>query len=415
MNSYFFKSALLPEGWQTNVRVEVDQGKYQQIEVGAKPQAQDQPLSVVIPQMPNIHSHVFQRAMAGLSEYRANAADDFWSWRDLMYRLANEMDETQLYETAKNCYQEMKQAGYSSVCEFHYLHRHKQQAGDYLTHAKVILQAAHDVGLTITLLPVLYAYAGVGEQPLSPSQRRFELSVTEYLDLLDKLQGSLHYGQQLGICFHSLRAVSVAQMQEVLANTPNDWPIHIHIAEQQAEVQALIEHTGKRPVEFLYSEFDVNERWCLVHATHLNDMEIQLIADSKAVAGICPLTEANLGDGIFPMPAFMQQKGRLGIGSDSHIEINPAHELRMLEYSQRLALQQRNVCCDEQQPHVGSWLWLQALAGGAQISNQAVGGVAVGQQAGIISLQAEQAMSAEQMLDAYVFSDHVKAKSITLE
>ncbi len=415
MNSYFFKSALLPEGWQNNVRVEVDQGKYQQIEVGAKPQPRDQQLTVVIPQMPNIHSHVFQRAMAGLSEYRANASDDFWSWRDLMYRLANEMDESQLYQTARNCYHEMKQTGYSSVCEFHYLHRQKQQPEDYLTHAKVILQAAHDVGLTITLLPVLYAYAGVGEQPLSPSQRRFELSVAEYLDLLDNLQGCLQDGQQLGVCFHSLRAVSVAQMHEVLANTPNDWPVHIHIAEQQAEVQALIEHTGKRPVEFLYSEFDVNKRWCLVHATHLNDSEIRLIADSGAVAGLCPLTEANLGDGIFPMPAFMQQSGRFGIGSDSHIEINPAGELKMLEYSQRLALLQRNVCCDGQQPNVGSWLWLQAVAGGTQISNQAVGGVAVGQQADIILLQSEQPMNAEQMLDAYVFSDHVKAKSISLK
>ena len=414
MNSYFFKSALLPNGWQSDVRVETQHGCYHSVISDTKPQAQDQIFDVVIPQMPNIHSHVFQRAMAGLSEYRSHQDDDFWSWRDLMYHLAGDMDADRLYKSAKNCYTEMKQAGYSTVCEFHYLHRSKNDGSDYLTHSKVILKAAADVGLNITLLPVLYAYAGVGEQPLSVEQKRFELSVAEYLDLLNQLQRCLTTGQKLGVCFHSLRAVSAKQMHEVIGNTPDDWPIHIHIAEQQVEVDALLAQTGKRPVEYLYAEFEVNQRWCLVHATHLNDKEVELMAQSGAVAGLCPLTEANLGDGIFPMPTYMQQSGRFGIGSDSHIEINPAGELKMLEYSQRLALHKRNVCCDSVQPHVGTWLWLHAVTGGAQITAQNVGGIALRQQAGIINLNTGPADSPDSVLDAYVFSDWVDANPIDL-
>lgn len=414
MNSYFFKSALLPTGWQSNVRVETEHGFYHRITIDATPQVQDQVFNVVIPQMPNIHSHVFQRAMAGLSEYRSHQDDDFWSWRDLMYQLASDMDAERLYGIAKKCYREMKQAGYSSVCEFHYLHRDKYNTSDYLTHSKVILQAAADVGLNITLLPVLYAYAGVGEQPLSVEQKRFELSVAEYLDLLKQLQNCLEKGQKLGVCFHSLRAVSAKQMAEIINNTPDDWPIHIHIAEQQAEVDALLEQTGKRPVEYLMTEFDVDQRWCLVHATHLNDTEVELIAHSRAVVGLCPLTEANLGDGVFPMPSFMQHSGRFGIGSDSHIEINPSGELRMLEYSQRLTSQKRNVCCDSDQSHVGTWLWLKAVAGGAQITAQNVRGIALRQQAGIININTDTADSPDSVLDAYVFSDGVDANPIDL-
>ena len=414
MNSYFFKSALLPSGWHSNIRVTVDNGYYHTVAVDQSPQSTDQVLTCVIPQMPNVHSHVFQRAMAGLSEYRSASEDDFWSWRDLMYRLANEMDADRLYQVAKSCYSEMKRAGYVSVCEFHYLHRLKENPADYLTHSKVLLNAADAVGLNITLLPVLYAYAGPGEQPLSAKQKRFELSVDEYLDLFHQLQSELKPGQNLGICFHSLRAVGIDQMRQVMAALPDGLPIHIHIAEQQAEIDAIEQQFGLRPVELLYQQFEVNHRWCLVHATHLNPNEIELIAESGAVAGICPLTEANLGDGIFPMPAFMRAGGVLAIGSDSHIEINPANELKMLEYSQRLAVQKRNVCCDTEQKHVGTWLWLRAVAGGAQVSNQPLRGIEVGQKAAVVALNGLPMMSSEHALDAWIFSDIINVKTIDL-
>jgi formimidoylglutamate deiminase len=415
MPSYFLKSALLPTGWHDHVRVKVKNGQYQSVAANQSPQAQDQVMDCVIPQMPNVHSHVFQRAMAGLSEYRsASADDDFWSWRDLMYSLANEMDIDGLYQVAKSCFTEMKHAGYGSVCEFHYLHRSKENPEDYLTHSKVILQAADEVGLNITLLPVLYAYAGPGNQPLSPQQKRFELSVDEYLDLFQQLQSELQAGQNLGICFHSLRAVSISQMQQIISALPDDMPIHIHIAEQQAEIDAIEKQYGQRPVEWLFQQFDVNHRWCLVHATHLNDKEVKLIAESGAVAGICPLTEANLGDGIFTMPAYMAAGGAIAIGSDSHIEINPANELKMLEYSQRLAVQKRNVCCDAKHSHVATWLWLRAVTGGAQVSAQPVRGIAVGQKAAVIALLNQHEIEAATVLDQWVFSDQVEFEAIDL-
>ncbi len=414
MSSYFFHSALLPEGWQNNVRVTVENGQFIEVEVDQSPQPLDQQFDCVIPQMPNVHSHVFQRAMAGLSEYRSAEADDFWSWRDLMYRLANQMDAETLYQVAFDCYTEMKQAGYNAVCEFHYLHRDKTNPDDCLTHSEMILKAAKDVGLNITLMPVLYAFAGPGKQELLPNQKRFELSVAEYLDLFQRLSEQLHSGQKLGICFHSLRAVSIEQMQQVIKALPNHLPIHIHIAEQQAEINAIQSHYGSRPVELLFKHFAVNHRWCLVHATHLTDSEVELIAHSGAVAGICPLTEANLGDGIFPMPAYMQAGGLLAIGSDSHIEISPANELKMLEYSQRLNVQKRNVCCDTEQPHVGTWLWLQAVRGGSQVSGQSIGGIQVGHFAAILVVDKPQKTTAEHALNSWIFSDNSEVKAIDL-
>jgi len=414
MNSYFFKSALLPTGWQSNVRVETQQDLFLSVTTDVTPQAQDQIYDVVIPQMPNVHSHVFQRAMAGLSEVRTNPNDDFWSWRDLMYRLANDIDAQQLYEVAKSCYSEMKQAGYVSVCEFHYLHRDKYDTNDYISHSKVILKAAAEAGLNITLLPVMYAYAGTERKPLSTQQKRFELSVDEYIDLFSQLQKELTMGQQLGICFHSLRAVVPEQMHQIIHQLPDHLPVHIHVAEQQAEIDTIEAHWGQRPVEFLFENFAVDHRWCLVHATHLNSKEVELIAASGAVVGLCPLTEANLGDGIFPMPEYIKLGGEIAIGSDSNIEIKPAEELKMFEYSQRLTQQKRNVCCDLNQPSVGTWLWLHAVAGGAQVSAQAVHGIKAGEKAAVIVLDGKNQMEAENILNAWVFSDFVDSRAVDL-
>ena len=414
MNSYFLKSALLPHGWQHNVRVTTEHGVFKTVEPDAKPKANEKALGVLIPAMPNAHSHVFQRAMAGLSEYKRTGHDSFWSWRDLMYQLAAELDTETLYQVAKSCYSEMREAGYASVCEFHYVHRAKDDSSDFKSHSEVLLKAAAEVGLPMTLLPVLYAFSAVGDAPLKAEQKRFELTVDEYLELFKHLQPQLQANQKLGICFHSIRAVNQQQMQAVIEALPDDVPIHIHIAEQQAEVEQAIEHYGMRPVVWLYKHFKVNQRWNLVHATHLNDQELQLIADSGAVAVLCPLTEANLGDGIFPMPEFKVRAGKWAIGSDSHIEIQPQQELKMLEYSQRLHNQQRNVCCDSKQVHVGTWLWLQAVLGGNQACGLLANGIAVGCSSQVIELHPESMTAAENTLDGWVFSDRVKALTHSL-
>ena len=424
MQSYFFKSALLPQGWRKNVRVSTSEGVFKAIEINSQARPTDQCLDQVIPAMPNAHSHVFQRAMAGLSEYKKNplngsidsggSADSFWSWRDLMYQLAQQLDGHTLYQIAVDCYTEMRDAGYASVCEFHYLHRDKEHSDDFFSHSEILLKAANDVGLPITLLPVLYAFSAVGEAPLNSEQKRFELSVEEYLALYKHLQPLLKEKQKLGICFHSIRAVSQQQMQTVIDALPQDAPIHIHIAEQQAEIDQAIKYYGVRPVTWLFDHFKVDKRWCLVHATHLDAHEVKLIAESGAVTVICPLTEANLGDGIFPMPAYKSSHGVWAIGSDSHIEIKPQQELKMLEYSQRLQYQRRNVCCDDQQSHVGTWLWLQAVAGGNQACQLVTNAIAVGCSSQVIDLQTTKVMDAACVLDGWIFSDQVRAVASTL-
>ncbi|MCF6299775.1 MAG: formimidoylglutamate deiminase [Proteobacteria bacterium] len=416
MNSYFFKFALLSDGWHKNVRAQVDKGVYQMLEPDGKTQANDQVFSVVIPAMPNVHSHVFQRAMSGLTEYKSSKQDSFWSWRDLMYKLAATIDDDQLYEIAKNCYQEMLDAGYGSVCEFHYLHRDLKQTENTLNMSKAILCAAHDVGIGMTFLPVLYSYSGLIGQPLTKAQQRFGMNVRQYLQLQTDLDNALFPEQKLGLCFHSIRAVTQQQITQVLAESDPQIPVHIHIAEQQTEIEQSIKHYGKRPVEWLYDNYQVDKRWSLVHATHLNSKEIELIAQSKAVVGLCPLTEANLGDGIFPMKKFMAHQGRFAIGSDSHIQLNPSEELKMLEYSQRLKEQQRNICSDNKHKHVGTYLWLNALKGGAQASGLNVAGIQTGQKAQFLSLENhspyESNLTPEQILDGMVFSGLTKSALI---
>lgn len=416
MKSYFFKAALLADGWSQDVRVEVVDGYYQTVTANSQVQSADQRLDAVIAAMPNVHSHVFQRQMSGLSEYKTGTSDSFWSWRQLMYELANQVDDEQLYQQAKQSYREMQQAGYGSVCEFHYVHRDISQAENSLNMSKAVMQAAADVGLPLLMLPVFYAFSAVGDKPLQAHQQRFGLSVKEYLHLFEQLEKIKQKNQQIGLCFHSIRAANQQQMQELIKHTPDDRPIHIHIAEQQAEIEQSLDYYQQRPVNWLYQNFEVNQRWCLVHATHLSAEEIEKIARSKAVVGLCPLTEANLGDGVFPMPEFKQQQGRWAIGSDSNIEFNPAAELKMLEYSQRLKRQQRNICCDLQHNHVGTWQWLQAIQGGAQVSALPIRGIAPQQLAQVMVLKTadQRAERAEQQLDSWVFSDFVQAESLQL-
>jgi len=387
MNNYFFNQALLPDGWHDNVRAEIsDDGFFTNVVMGELQQEHDCVLDCVIPTMPNCHSHVFQRAMAGLTEYKTAENDSFWSWRDLMYRYANQISAEQLYHIARYTYSEMLEAGYSSVCEFHYIHRDLKDTNNTENMSLSVIKAAHDVGIQLTLLPVLYTQAHIDGSPLSDLQQRFKLTTEEYIDLYRLIEKKLYPDQNMGVCFHSLRAVSIEQMKTVLNELNDGQPIHIHIAEQEAEIEQIFNHSGMRPVELLYQNFEVNENWCLVHATHLNDNEITLISKSKAIAGLCPLTEANLGDGVFPLDAFNKHNGYFAIGSDSHILINPFQEIQMLEYSQRLSLKQRVIASNQETQNVGTFLWNNAVVGGAKSCQQKLKGITAGEQANWLSI-----------------------------
>ncbi len=409
--SYFFNRALLADKWHDNVRVIIDaNGKFSKISPNATKQDGDIVLDCVIPTIPNCHSHVFQRCMAGLTEFKTADTDSFWSWRDLMYQYANQINAKQLYHIAKYAYSEMLEAGYTSVCEFHYIHRDLSDNNNVKNMSLAIIKAAHDVGISLTLLPVLYTQAHINGSQLSPLQQRFKLDTDEYIALYESLQKQLFEEQNTGICFHSLRAVSLEQMQYVLKELDKGQPIHIHIAEQQAEIEQIQQHTQMRPVEYLYQHINIDKNWCLVHATHLDDKEIKLIANSHAIAGICPLTEANLGDGVFRLPEFLHQQGRLSIGSDSHIMINPFQEIQMLEYSQRLHKQQRVIASSSSNRHVGTLLWIKAVNGGAQACQLPVDGIQIGQQANWISLDTSHPLlvnlSGEKCLDSVIFANN---------
>jgi|SRR6185437_2999839 len=326
-----------------------------------------------LPGMPNLHSHAFQRAMAGLAERRGPGDDSFWTWRETMYGFASRIGPDALRAVAAQLYVEMLKAGYTRVCEFHYLHNAPDGApyADRAAMSRAVVEAARDTGIGLTLLPVLYMTGGFDGRPLSDRQRRFGLSVDAYLRLLESLCALESPGMRVGIALHSLRAVPEGAMREVLdAPLARDRPIHIHIAEQIGEVQDCLGIRGARPVQWLFDHADVDARWCLVHATHLDESEMRAIAQSGAVAGLCPTTEANLGDGLFPLANYLDAKGVLGIGSDSHISVSPVEELRWLEYGQRLVMRHRNIAARKPGASVGEMLWAAALRGGLQAAGQ---------------------------------------------
>ncbi len=386
MPAFFAPRALLAHGWAHNVRLEVStSGSLESITVDGSDAGAERLRGPLLPGMPNLHSHAFQRAMAGLAEVAGNPNDSFWTWRELMYRLVGQLSPEQIEVIARQLYIEMLKAGYTSVAEFHYVH-HDPQGRPYADPAELALrisQAALDAGIGLTLLPVLYSHSGFGGQAANDGQRRFIHSSDSYLALQQRLQPLLEQQptQRLGLCFHSLRAVTPEQIETVLAGADSDSPIHIHIAEQQKEVDDCLAWSGRRPLQWLYEHAPVDQRWCLVHATHAQADEVSLMARSGAVAGLCPSTEANLGDGIFPAVDFLAQGGRLGIGSDSHVSVNMSEELRWLEYGQRLRDQRRNRLYRNDQPLIGRSLYDAALAGGAQALGQPVGVLAVGKRA----------------------------------
>ncbi len=399
MTKYFAREALLPQGWARDVCIEVDDaGAISDVSFAKRGEKLAGP---VLPGMANLHSHAFQRAMAGLAEVRGPGQDDFWSWRELMYRFVERVTPKHAKAIATQAYLEMLMHGYTAVAEFHYVHH---PAGMLMSH----LEAARETGIAITLLPSLYSWAGFGRKPLEPRQKRFASSVRDVLAVLDSARSHLSSEVKLGVAAHSLRAVDPGALRELVAAVPDDAPIHIHAAEQTKEVDDCRAALGRRPVEWLLAEMRIDERWCVVHATHMTDEETRAFAASGAVAGLCPTTEGNLGDGIFPLTEYRASRGRYGIGGDSHVSRDPAEELRLLEYFQRITRRKRNVTTSEETPAVGTTLWLEAAAGGAQALGRRMGKIAPGMRADLVVLDPEhidlQGRSGDAIANALVFA-----------
>jgi formimidoylglutamate deiminase len=411
MNLLFARHALLPGGWQRDVLLEwTDGGDLAAAEPGAAAPAGAALAELVVPGMVNLHSHAFQRALGGLTEVAGDGPDSFWTWRDLMYRFARNITPAHIEAIAAQLFSECLRHGYTALCEFHYVQRDPDGAmyARPAETAERVVAAAGAAGIGITMLPVLYSYAGFGEQPLASGQQRFRTDAGDVLRILDALAPLRSAQVEVGVAPHSLRAASVGQIREVLAALPAGRPVHIHIAEQQAEVEQCLAFAGARPVQYLFDQLGPDARWCLVHATHLDANELARLAASGAVAGLCPTTEANLGDGLFPLAPFLAAGGRFGIGSDSHISQSAVEELRWLEYGQRLLHQRRNVAADASERHVGQFLWQAALEGGAQAAGRPVGQLAAGKRADLLVLDSGHpnldGVAPSDVLGTFVFS-----------
>lgn len=407
----FARQARLSSGWASDVRLTVVNGRITDILPDQAAQPSDLRVDTMLPAIANLHSHSFQRAMAGMTEYRMAGKDSFWTWRDLMYRFTANLTPDHVEAIAAFVFLEMLEAGYASVGEFHYLH-HRPGGAPYDDLGELsgrIAVAAAATGIGLTHLPVLYTYGGAGQAPLQPGQARFGNSVDMFNDLVARakdLARALPEDCRVGIAPHSLRATSPDDLRAVLA-AHGTGPIHIHIAEQPKEVTDLTEWLGARPVEWLLSNTAVTPDWCLIHATHMLERETRDMARSGAVAGLCPITEANLGDGPFNGPRYLNAGGAFGIGSDSNVLISLTEELRMLEYSQRLRDIARNVMVVEE-GSVGDTLYIGAAKGGAQALGRGAGEIAVGALADLVAIDSTApalcALPQEQILDGLVFA-----------
>lgn len=410
MTTIHAQSALLPDGWAKDVRLTIADGVISAVEAGVAPAAGDERHAVLLPAMPNLHSHAFQRSMAGLAEVRGPASDSFWSWRTVMYKFALSMTPEHVEAVASQLYMEMLEAGFCRVGEFHYLH-HDKDGSPYANPAELALRigaATAETGIALTMLPVFYARSGFGGGAPNEGQRRFihgldafERLMASCADMVSSLPGAV-----LGVAPHSLRAVTPEELSAVVPMAAGG-PVHIHVAEQVKEVEDCIAWSGARPVEWLLDNAAVDERWCLIHATHMTEAETRAMARRRAVAGLCPVTEANLGDGIFQASAFLGEGGEFGIGSDSNVLISVPEELRMLEYSQRLGLRARNVVADSGHS-TGRKLFDGSLAGGAR-ALAAVSGLEQGLPADMVSLDvaAIPYLAQDQILDHWLFAGGV--------
>lgn len=416
MTTLFATRALLPSGWAENLRLEISDGRIALLTPDTTAQPGDTKVDTLLPALANLHSHTFQRAMAGMTEYRLAGRDSFWTWRDLMYRFTAHLNPDQIQAIAALVYLEMQEAGYASVGEFHYLH-HQPGGQPYDRLAELsdrIMAAASETGIGLTHLPVLYSYSGVGERPLEPGQARFGNDVDRFCTLVDEARKALRRlpdDCNIGIAPHSLRATSPRDLAQVMM-AEGSGPIHIHIAEQPMEVTEVQAGLGARPVEWLLNNVPVDRNWCLIHATHMTETETRAMASSGAVAGLCPVTEANLGDGPFNGPEFLNSGGAFGVGSDSNVLISLTEELRTLEYSQRLRDLSRNVMVAGE-GSVGQTLYCGAAQGGAQALGRAAGQIAEGKLADLVAIDSQDpalcALRPEQLLDGLVFAakDHV--------
>jgi len=418
--TYFAKQALLDTGWANNVSITVSSaGLIESVTTDTKKAPAAETINgTLIPGIANLHSHAFQRAFAGFSESRGQINDSFWSWRKTMYHFVDKLNPEQAFVIARQLYIEMLKAGFTSVGEFHYLH-HDNTGNFYDDPAEMshsVINAAFDAGIGITHLPVYYRYSGFDELSASEGQRRFIHQPDDYHHLIDALFG--HYRSdsrvRIGIAPHSLRAVrgsDINAISNMLDGYDPEAPIHIHIAEQDAEVTDCLKVTKQRPVQHLFEQCDVNQRWCLVHATHINDQEAWELAESGAVAGLCLTTEANLGDGFFPTPFYLERQGRFGIGSDSHISVSPFEELRLLEYGQRLQQKKRAILCDHKIPSVGRNLYQRAVNGGARALGRKTGKIATGYRADWLVLNEDNpalfSKTEDQILDAIIFASNI--------
>jgi len=411
----FAPEVLLPSGWARDVAIDIDAtGTISAVRTGSGSSGCEHAGGPVIPGMPDVHSHAFQRAMAGLAERMGSPEDSFWTWRETMYGFIRRLGPEDVHAIAAQLYCELLKNGYTAVAEFHYLHRapdgkpYERRADMAIAH----VEAARQTGMAITMLPSLYAYANFEEEPLTPAQRRFATTPEDILQMLAELRAA--YPDQpdvrLGVAPHSLRAVNVTMMRELIAGldaVDPAAPIHIHLAEQVKEVNDCLAWCDQRPAQWLLDNMPVNARWCLVHCTHVSSAETERLAASGAVVAICPTTEGNLGDGVFPFTRFRSKEGRYGIGTDSQVSQSPIEELRWLEYSQRLALRRRSVTASEDRPAVGTNLWREAAAGGAQALGRPMGAIAPGLRADLVVLDGLHVnldgRQGDRMMDALLF------------
>lgn len=386
----WFDAALLPEGWCRDVRLSIgNDGIISAVEKGVSAESGDEIGGVALPGVSNLHSHAFQRGMAGLAEVRGPTADTFWTWREVMYHFLGCLSPEDVEAVAAQAYIEMLEGGFTRVGEFHYLHN-DCDGTPYANPAELsdrICAAAMNTGINLTLLPVFYAHSDFGGHPPTPGQRRFVTSLDRFADLFESAGRSARAlpGATVGVAPHSLRAVTPEELTAVVALCP-DGPIHIHTAEQVKEVDDCVAATGARPVQWLLDHTGIGSAWCVIHATHLDATEVARLATSGATVGLCPITEANLGDGVFGATEFLAAGGRFGVGTDSNVDIGVAGELRMLEYAQRLTHRARNVMAKGTGASTGRSLYDMAVVGGNAALGSGSVGLSVRARADIVSL-----------------------------
>ncbi|WP_407194019.1 formimidoylglutamate deiminase [Bradyrhizobium sp. STM 3566] len=411
MTRLHFASALLPSGWANDVQVVVAAGAIAAVTPGVAPAAGDERHAIALPGLASLHSHAFQRGMAGLAELRGDSTDTFWTWRETMYRFALAMTPDDVAAVATLLYVEMLEQGFTRVGEFHYLH-HDPDGSPYTDLAEMaarIAQAAEASGIALTLLPSFYAHSSFGGAAPHAGQRRFICSVDQFAELMTASRKTIANlpDANIGIAPHSLRAVTPDELRAIMP-LADGGPVHIHAAEQVKEVEDCLAWSGRRPVQWLLEHAPVDRRWCLIHATHMTDAEIAAFAGTGAVAGLCPITEASLGDGIFPAREFLDAGGTFGVGTDSNVLVGIADELRQLEYGQRLKHRQRNVLSGGAGRSTGRTLFDNALAGGARALAQPIVGLAPGARADIVTLDSAHpslaGRSGDAAIDGWIFA-----------